>query len=95
MALAEAVRSDFDLKDGILGRRRDERWGEYFSHGIAEKEGFVAFGQKVLYAFARQASKMPNCIAMMQTVPDGTSRVGVSGRKETHREQSIFTKAGS
>lgn len=80
--------------DGILGRRRDERWGD-FSLEITGGKGFVEFGQKVLYAFARQASKMSNCIPRMQTVPDGTLRVGGSGRRETHREQNAFAEAGS
>lgn len=32
---------------------------------------------------------MPNCITVMQTVPDGTSRVGVSGRRETQRAERL------
>lgn len=38
---------------------------------------------------------MSNCIPRMQTVPDGTLRVGESRRRETHRQQSAFAEAGS
>ena len=41
-------------------------------------------GREAPYAIARQASKLLSHISMKQTVPDGTSEVGGSGRRATH-----------
>ena len=43
-------------------------------------------GREAPYAIARQASKLLSHISMKQTVPDGTSEVGGSGRRATRIE---------
>ena len=63
---------------------RGKRWGDFY-YERAGKEG-VGLGQEAPYAFARQASKLFSYISMKQTVPDGTSEVGGSGRRAAHIE---------